>query len=80
MLDMGGHEVVGRYDTDKFFRDITNREHAPKQFLPGYHSKFFIRYQIKSIPLKYEAEKSNEWLYFLEEEQVAYLKISHFRD
>ena len=69
LLDMGGHEVVGRYDINKFFHDTASREKAPKQFFPGQQSKFFIRNPDRSIPFKYESELSNEWLYFLEEEQ-----------
>jgi hypothetical protein len=69
MLDVGIHEIVGRYSDDKYGSDIRSINEAPNQFWPEQKSEFFISYPDKSITLKYKDEVSSEWLYFLEDTQ-----------
>jgi len=71
LLDMGGHEVVGRYDIKKLENDLQKNEQAPQQFWPENKSKFFVRYPVDIPSNKYEEEVSPEWLYFLDNEQYA---------
>jgi hypothetical protein len=74
LLDIGGHDIVNRYDLTKFNVDILRINSAPKQFFPEYQSKLFIGYPDRSVDLKYSEEIYPEWIYFLEDEQYKVLE------
>jgi hypothetical protein len=69
LLDMGGHEVVGQYDSNKLVHDIVNSQPIPDQFWPHNPSKFFSPNPDDVPYRKYPDEVSSDWLYFLEDEQ-----------
>lgn len=69
LLDMGGHEIVNEYSKSKYIQDIDSIQIAPKQFLPEYKSDLFLSLPDKSNNIKYQAEASPDWLFFLEVEQ-----------
>lgn len=69
LLDMGGHEIVNEYSKNKYIQDTASPKVAPKQFLPEYKSDLFLSLPDKSNNIKYQAEASPDWLFFLEDEQ-----------
>jgi len=69
LLDMGGHEIVKRYDEIKYIVDTMINEPAPEAFWPEKQSGFFSSSPDLTIPFQFPEEISPEWLYFLDEEQ-----------
>ena len=69
LLDMGEHEVVGRYDSAKLIRDLINNVTVPSQFWPEHQAKFFVSHPDQTVPFHYPQEISPEWMYFLTDEQ-----------
>lgn len=69
MLAVGGHEIVKQYSNHKRAYDIRNYSQAPLKFWPGI-SGFFRRNPDETVPIHYDEEKSQEWLYFLEKQQA----------
>lgn len=74
LLDMGGHEIVGRYDSSKLRTDLLNHTPAPESFHIDNSSELFIKNPGGTNPAYYQEEISSDWLYFLEDEQVAILE------
>jgi GTPase SAR1 family protein len=69
LLDMGGHDVVRRYDSSKYHHDMNSAAKAPDQFSPDKKGTFFVDYPDPTVSVNYFEESSAEWLYFLENEQ-----------
>lgn len=68
MLNMGGHEIVNRYDDNMRIKDLRNHQAAPDFFWPE-RAGFFRRNPDPTEPFHYQEEVSDEWLYFLEKRQ-----------
>ena len=72
LLDVGGHEVVPRYDKGKFFVDSRDRRDVPAVFWPEGPDQG-LRFFSSSPSLAYSQfgnEHSEEWLFYLSDEQV----------
>jgi DNA replication protein DnaC len=68
LLDVGNHEIVGRYTEQKLSFDKRNHCQVPQQFWPE-RSGFFQRNPDLTLPIYYDDETSEKWLYFLEAQQ-----------
>jgi ribosomal protein S6 len=68
LLDVGKHEIVGRYSKQMYSYDRYNYDEAPGQFWPEL-SGFFQREPDQTLPIYYSEELSEKWLYFLESQQ-----------
>jgi hypothetical protein len=69
LLDLGDHDVVPRYDDKKRSFDMSALAPAPTAFSSRAPSAFFRRNPDRTITLAYAAEATDDWLYFLTEEQ-----------
>lgn len=69
LLDLGDHDVVPRYNDQKLKFDLSCLRPAPPAFLGDARSKFFRRNPDRTITVAYSQEFSDDWLYFLAEEQ-----------
>lgn len=68
LLHMGGHEIVDRYSKHMYSYDRYNYVEAPQQFWPE-RSDFFQRNPDETVPIYYDDETSQKWLYFLAPQQ-----------
>lgn len=69
LLNVGGHDVIPRYTTNKLRGDLNSTTTAPQQFWPESKSKFFLSLPDRSSSLLSETEISEDWLYFLDDQQ-----------
>ena len=66
MLNMGGHEIVGRYTKNMHRYDLRKPMPAPRFFWPE-HAGFFRRNPDLTTPFHYPEESTlSEWIYYLE--------------
>jgi hypothetical protein len=68
LVDMGDHEVVGRYQRKSLDADLRHATPAPAQFLP-YSANGFFSHKPSLEAGQFANELSPEWVYFLDDEQ-----------
>ena len=68
LVDMGDHEVVGRYQRKSLDADLRQATPAPAQFLP-YTANGFFSHTPSLEGGQFANELSPEWVYFLDDEQ-----------
>ncbi|MEP7074343.1 MAG: hypothetical protein ABI878_00925 [Acidobacteriota bacterium] len=69
LLDLGNHEVVPRYNDRKRDLDLSSATPAPKVFYSSTASNFFKRNPDRTVTVAYAEETTDDWLYFLTDEQ-----------
>lgn len=69
LLDVGGHDVVRRYNDLKCIQDQLTLGDPPSRFNFGKRTKTFQRHPDRNVGITYNEETHPDWIYFLDEHQ-----------